>query len=481
MNFTPQYIIPFKLNRDDAVDAYAEYTEKARAVPKAFKPENAGLHMKQTYVPVYFVNAKTKASIDFEVTRIREGETIDYTLSRAGECNIEDLVVGGSTYIEDDVLACAGSYDVSRAIKYEPELIAGTVVSDSKLSGDFFADAIEDAIKSKVEEAFTDSIKEKESFYIDNSEITILEKTVKCVLIPVWVLQIRKKNYTYTILINGQTGKVTGELPPYGRSYWTRFAVLTLIVATIIFCVVHFASTAMAATSEEKAAKEAEQAQFQADYDLHMNQRVIDNAGILTEKQINGISYWADESTRKYGADFVILLEPAISGSIEKHGKFFLTENDYGIGEYDDALLFVYNLDKNQATVVTSGYPSEAINKYGLEYLSKGITEALNEKDYNQACCNFLDDGEYLIKRYRKDDTYGKKDTETYWESMAHFEMEFNTLVAVLGSLIIGAIVAIIIVSRQRDKLVIYYNRDKSVMAEPKVTINITDSKDKKH
>ncbi len=481
MNFTPQYIIPFKKTREDAVEIYSDYIEKYDYLPRAFSPENADLHMKQTYVPVYFVNAKAEADIDFEVTRIRQDESVDYRLCRSGECTIDNLVVGGSPYIYDDVLSCVGKYDLKDAVKYSTELTAGTVVSDSKLPGDSFSDIVDDAIMNKVEEAFTDTIKEKETIYVDERNITITEKNVKCVLIPVWVLQITKKHYTYTILINGQTGKITAELPPNGKKYWTRFAILTAIIATMLFCVVHFASTAFAATSEEKALKDAEKARAQADYELHIDQRVIDNAGVLTDKEIDGLSYWADENSRKNGADFVILIEPSISGSIEKHGKFFLAENDYGISEYDDALIFVYNVSKKTATVVTSGFLDEAINKYGLEYMSNDIKAELDEKDINGACCKFLDDGEFLIKRYKKGEPYGKKDTETYWESFSNFEMDFSPILAAFSSLVIGAIIAIIIVSRQRDKLVVYHQRNREANMAPEVKLNITASKDIKH
>ena len=65
------------------------------------------------------------------------------------------------------------------------------------------------------------------SVQVDNGKI-------RYALLPVWVLNTRYKDKVYTFAMNGQTGKLIGELPVDRGKYWRHFLITTAAIAAPI-------------------------------------------------------------------------------------------------------------------------------------------------------------------------------------------------------------------------------------------------------
>ena len=53
-------------------------------------------------------------------------------------------------------------------------------------------------------------------------------------LLPVWTLRTRWKNQDYLFMMNGQTGKMVGNLPMSAGKVGAFFAVLTVVLSGLI-------------------------------------------------------------------------------------------------------------------------------------------------------------------------------------------------------------------------------------------------------
>ena len=72
---------------------------------------------------------------------------------------------------------------------------------------------------------------------------TLIDEKVEYALLPLWLLDIEYNNDNYQIVINGQTGKVTGQLPVSKNKKLlliTSVFIITLIIVTLIFIVLRW-------------------------------------------------------------------------------------------------------------------------------------------------------------------------------------------------------------------------------------------------
>ena len=60
------------------------------------------------------------------------------------------------------------------------------------------------------------------------------EQTFKHILAPLWMLQYRFGAKNFQVVMNGYTGKISGDYP---KSWWKiTLAVLAFIIVALIFC-----------------------------------------------------------------------------------------------------------------------------------------------------------------------------------------------------------------------------------------------------
>ncbi|MCF0141918.1 MAG: hypothetical protein HUJ75_00920, partial [Parasporobacterium sp.] len=66
-----------------------------------------------------------------------------------------------------------------------------------------------------------------------NSNIN--RKKVSYALLPVWILKTKWENKDYIFAMNGQTGKLVGDLPVSKSKYWLFTLLLTIPAAALFY------------------------------------------------------------------------------------------------------------------------------------------------------------------------------------------------------------------------------------------------------
>ena len=67
------------------------------------------------------------------------------------------------------------------------------------------------------------------NFIMSNSETNVEEETIDYALLPVWMVNIKYKDKMYTFAMNGQTGKMIGDVP-YSKGKLIVFIIILFIV-----------------------------------------------------------------------------------------------------------------------------------------------------------------------------------------------------------------------------------------------------------
>ncbi len=218
----PDYVIPFKLDKEAAKAGFSEHLKKKRLLPKIFKTDVHIDEIKGVYVPFWLFNGDTEASVRYRATRTTSWSdsryiytrTSHYSLFRRGGVAFERVPVDGSEKMPDDLMESLEPYDFTDAMDFNSAYLAG-----------FFADKYDvplkecqgranDRIKNSVEDAFRETVGfGYSSVMLENINVNIQNGVSKYALYPVWLLNTTYKGEKYIFAMNGQTGKFVGNLP----------------------------------------------------------------------------------------------------------------------------------------------------------------------------------------------------------------------------------------------------------------------------
>jgi len=223
----PDYVIPFKLNKKDAVAALNRFYSGKKLLPKIFKDQNHIEEVKGVYVPFWLFNADSKANVRYKATRTRfwcdsrynYTETSYYSVARGGTLGFERVPVDGSTKMDDTLMESIEPYDFSEAVDFQTAYLSGYLADRYDVNAESSIERANERIKKTTEEAFRSTVQGYDAVFTENTSINLQNGTAKYALYPVWLLNTNWNGQKYTFAMNGQTGKMVGDLPVDKAAY----------------------------------------------------------------------------------------------------------------------------------------------------------------------------------------------------------------------------------------------------------------------
>ncbi len=217
----PDWVIPFKLSKEQAKDALKRHLSGKRLLPKVFKDENHIDEIKGIYVPFWLFDADAEASVRYRATRVRAWragdydytETSFYSIYRGGTLGFERVPVDGSSKMPDDMMESIEPYDFSEAVDFQTAYLSGFLADKYDVDSASSQERANQRIKSSVDGVFMDTVNGYTSVTPVSSGIRFNNGKVKYALYPVWLLNTEWNGQKYTFAMNGQTGKFVGDLP----------------------------------------------------------------------------------------------------------------------------------------------------------------------------------------------------------------------------------------------------------------------------
>ena len=92
-------------------------------------------------------------------------------------------------------------------------------------------------VRTSTEDAFADTVRGYTTVTPVSSNINLQNTNAKYALLPVWVLNTRWNGENYTFSMNGQTGKLAGDLPMDKGLFWKWFLGIAGIISAAAFAV----------------------------------------------------------------------------------------------------------------------------------------------------------------------------------------------------------------------------------------------------
>ncbi len=238
----PDYIIPFAQTKDQAEKKYLEFYNKRFLLPRSFKTDNHVEEIQGVYVPFWMFSGRVHLDgsyIAYDEAEDDDGNkyiTARYEAHRRGYLDYENVPADASDRMEDDLMDSVEPFQLDGLKDFSMVYLPGFMAERY--------DVEEEDCRERGQERAAGSIKEqiRDSIHHDGIEeakedIRFEGESTKYALFPVWLLVTKWKDKTYKFAMNGQTGKMVGDLPVSAPKLLAvvipLFFLLTFIVSNI--------------------------------------------------------------------------------------------------------------------------------------------------------------------------------------------------------------------------------------------------------
>ena len=123
------------------------------------------------------------------------------------------IPVDASVKMDNDLMDAVEPYDYSELCDFNPAYLSGFFADRFDEDPEMSIPRAEKRMNESAEAVFRSSVTGFDSLTLKSKNLKLTDSTVKYVLLPVYLLNLQYMGKNYRFAINGQTGKVVGELP----------------------------------------------------------------------------------------------------------------------------------------------------------------------------------------------------------------------------------------------------------------------------
>jgi DNA-directed RNA polymerase subunit RPC12/RpoP len=245
----PGAVLPFKVPRDRAIDAFRGWLKSRWFAPSALKSEGRlDASVAGVYLPAWTYDAQTTTRYvgergdayytteTYYVNGRPQTRTVRHVrwtpASGVVDVPFDDVLVLASRTLPVDEVERLEPWDLKSCVKYADEYLAG-------FRAEVYALGLEEGFgvaREKMQPAIVSAV--ENDIGGDEQRIHDLKTrydavTFKLVMLPVWLSAYRYNNTVYRFLVNARTGEVTGQRP-YSPLKITLFVLMCLAIVAII-------------------------------------------------------------------------------------------------------------------------------------------------------------------------------------------------------------------------------------------------------
>ncbi len=234
--FCPELVIPFKLDHEAAKAALARHYKGKLLLPKGFADANHIDEIQGVYVPFWLYDAQSEGSAHFNATRSRHYsrpdaeiiETDHFDAYREGHMEFRRVPVDASSRMPNGHMDAIEPFDYGEMLPYSTAYMPGFIAN----RWDEDADACRSRAKTRMDESTVAALERTvvgyESVTPQNSEVRIDWQHAHHAMLPVWMLSTTWNGKNFLFAMNGQTGRLVGDLP-----YSMPKLIISIVVAFV--------------------------------------------------------------------------------------------------------------------------------------------------------------------------------------------------------------------------------------------------------
>ncbi|MBP3872119.1 MAG: hypothetical protein J6E32_00235 [Lachnospiraceae bacterium] len=246
----PQYIIPFKLDQNAAMEAYRKYCKRKILLPKTFSTNSTVEKLRGIYIPFWLFDSHVSGDYSFlgsVSTSNREGDYIvtrtrEFSIRRSLEVGYRGIPTDASRNMPDDLMDSLEPYDYSQMKAFATSYLPGYLADRSDVSIEESSDRAKNrAVASAQNIAHRDAQKGPYTSVLPyGSRVSFEKGEVHYALLPVYILKVAWDGKNYLYAMNGQTGKFVGDLPVAKGRFFGLFTGITGALFVVFYFIVQF-------------------------------------------------------------------------------------------------------------------------------------------------------------------------------------------------------------------------------------------------
>jgi len=244
--FELKHIIPFQTTKDDAIAAFKKLGKGHPLMPDEFNDPKNVSEIRGVYIPFWLFSSTVNGSLVSEAKRVRTRRSGDYQyittetfeVLRDGVVNFNYVPNDGSKKFDDGIMNSIEPYDYKKLVDFSASYLSGFYAEKYDLDSDEAQKNIDLRIKNTVSDLLVSKIIGYSSNFVKSCDISYENSNMEYVFLPVWFLNIKYKEKFYTFAMNGDTGKLIGDIPVDKKKFWMAFGVIFGIV--FVICLIVF-------------------------------------------------------------------------------------------------------------------------------------------------------------------------------------------------------------------------------------------------
>ena len=219
--FKPSRVIPFAIDKKAAEGMFLTYLKGRPFLPKSFKYTAKKDKLTGLYAPFWLfgTNAEAKLIANAENVRVhRVGnkeitERDHYAVERAANMSFDNLPVDASERLDDRLMELIEPYEYSGVKDFSMSYLSGFFAEKYDETAQEVAPRAQKRFEDYAQKETLKTITGYSSVSVQNADVVLSDVATDYLLLPVWMMNYKYKEKTYTFAINGQTGRMVGKLP----------------------------------------------------------------------------------------------------------------------------------------------------------------------------------------------------------------------------------------------------------------------------
>lgn len=241
----PDCVIPFAFDKESGLEKFKQGVKNKMLLPSAFKKNLPESKIYGLYIPCFSFNGEAIATYhgvlaEEIISQDREGD-MDvhirrFPISGVIDFSLDNLTIEASQKMTQDELLGISPYDHSKSQKFDDGYLRGYYV-------EHYSDSLDSSHEKAKEIALKMARKKILSRYsydrVCSLDINMRYKDEKYLykLMPVYKFEYSYKKKKYLTCMNGQTGKVDGNLPKSRlKIFGLVGGIIAIILAIILIC-----------------------------------------------------------------------------------------------------------------------------------------------------------------------------------------------------------------------------------------------------
>lgn len=239
----PNYVVPFEFTRDQAMTSLRGWLKKGFWRPGDLSDAAIVTKMTAVFVPYWVFSARVAAFWTADSSKTPPGASGNwYPLSGQHQGGYQGLLVGASGALTPAETSAICPFDLHKGVAPDQVDLENVVFEQFRVQRKY--------ARPLAGQGFENLVRQDCCRYVPGNcrnlkvNVQLEGLTSEAVLLPVWIMAYRYQDQVFRFLLNGQTGKATGQAPTSWKKILavTAIVVVTVAVATALIAIIAAAS-----------------------------------------------------------------------------------------------------------------------------------------------------------------------------------------------------------------------------------------------